>query len=215
MEVYGSDWVAHWALDEPEGDMAYDSAADCDGTLIGDPVWQPDGGKVGGALRFDGIDDYVSTPFILNPGNISFSVTAWIMGGATDQVIVSQADVEGQSAIESGDTWLGISPSDGKLMTGLMSIFNGTLESESVVTDGQWHHVGLVYDNTTMKRHLYVDGTEVAVDDSVVAGVQSTAGLYIGAGQTLEAPSFFSGLIDDVRIYTKALTPEEIAALAQ
>jgi Tol biopolymer transport system component len=208
--------IAHWELDQIEGDIARDSTVgDNDASIVGGPVWQPDSGKVGGALQFDGIDDYLSTPFILNPGNTSFSVTAWIMGGATGQVIVSQADVEGQSAIESGGTWLGISPSNGKLMTGLMEIFFGPLESESVVADEQWHHVGLVYDLTAMKRHLYVDGVEVAVDDSVVAGVQSTAGLYIGAGQTLEAPSFFSGLIDDVRIYNKALTPEEIAGLAQ
>jgi hypothetical protein len=58
-----------------------------------------------------------------------------------------------------------------------------------------------------MKRHLYVDGAEVAVDDGFVAGVQSTAGLYIGAGQTLDASTFFSGLIDDVRIYNRVVIP--------
>ena len=58
-----------------------------------------------------------------------------------------------------------------------------------------------------MKRRLYVDGAEVAFDDGVVAGVQSIADLYIGAGQTLDSAGFFSGLIDDVRIYNKALSP--------
>ena len=96
-----------------------------------------------------------------------------------------------------------------------MAIFFDPLESESEVADEQWHHVGLVYDSTAMKRHLYVDGAEVAVDDGFVAGVQSTAGLHIGAGQTLDTLTFFSGLIDDVRIYDVALTAEEIAALAQ
>ncbi len=96
-----------------------------------------------------------------------------------------------------------------------MAIFFGPLESKSVVTNGQWHHVGLVYDITAMKRHLYVDGAEVAVDQGIIAGVKSTAGLYIGAGQTLDAGTFFSGLIDDVRIYNKALSPAQIAALAQ
>jgi serine/threonine protein kinase/Tol biopolymer transport system component len=208
--------IAHWELEEIEGNIAHDSAVgDNDADVFGDPTWQPDGGKAGGALQFDGVDDYLSTPFILNPSGVSFSATAWIKGGTSGQVIISQADVEGQSATESGSAWLGISPSDGKLMTGLMSIFFGTLESESVVADEQWHHVGLVYDFNAMKRHLYVDGTEVAVDDGVVAGVQSTAGLYIGAGQTLDVGTFFSGLIDDVRIYNKALSAEEITALAQ
>jgi hypothetical protein len=207
--------VAHWTLNETEGDTAYDKYGKNDALVYGSALWQPGWGKVGGSLMFDGTDDYVGTPFVLNPGKTSFSVTAWIKGGATGQVIISQADVEGQSALESGGTWLGISQSDGRLMTGLMDIFFGPLESESVVADGQWHHVGLVYDFDTMKRHLYVDGAQVAIDAGLVAGVQSTARLYIGAGQTLEAPTFFSGLIDDVRIYDRALTPEQIAALAQ
>jgi hypothetical protein len=207
--------VAHWALDEEQGSIAYDSTGQYDADLHGEPVWQPLGGKVTGALELDGVDDYVSTVFVLNPADGSFSVFAWIKGGAPGQVIISQADAEGQSAIESGGIWLGISQSDGGLMTGLMDIFFGPLESELVVADEQWHHVGLVYDYTTMKRHLYVDGTEVAIDDGIVAGVQSTAGLYIGAGQTLNTASFFSGMIDDVRIYNAALTAEQIAALAQ
>jgi hypothetical protein len=47
---------------------------------------------------------------------------------------------------------------------------------------------------------LYIDGIEVAVDTELIGGVQTTSGLYIGAGQSLEANTFFSGLIDDVRI---------------
>jgi len=207
--------AAHWTMNETAGDTAHDKFGKNDALVYGGALWQPAGGKVGGALMFDGADDYVDTPFILNPGKTSLSVTAWIRGGATGQVIISQADVEGQSALESGGTWLGISPSEGRLMTGLMDIFFGPLESESVVADGQWHHVGLVYDYAAMKRHLYVDGAQVAVDAGIVAGVQSTAGLYIGAGQTLDAGSFFSGLIDDVRIYNKALTPDQIQSLSR
>jgi acetoacetate decarboxylase len=207
--------IAHWKLDEELGSTAYDSTGNYDGDLNGNPIWQPYGGLFDGALELDGSDDYVSIPFVLNPADGSVSVFTWVKGGTPGQVIISQADVEGQSAIESGGTWLGISQSDGGLMTGLMDIFFGPLESELVVANEQWHHVGLVYDYTTMKRQLYVDGAEVAIDDDIVAGVQSTAGLYIGAGQTLNTASFFSGLIDDVRIYNAALTAEQITALAQ
>ncbi|GAI23490.1 unnamed protein product, partial [marine sediment metagenome] len=54
------------------------SANDNDGTVYGDPAWQPEGGMVDGALQFDGIDDYVSTPFVLNPADGKFSVFVWI-----------------------------------------------------------------------------------------------------------------------------------------
>jgi hypothetical protein len=48
-----------------------------------------------------------------------------------------------------------------------------------------------------------------------VSGVPSDGGLYIGASQDLDTGTFFSGFIDDVRIYKQALTAEEIAVLAQ
>jgi hypothetical protein len=89
------------------------------------------------------------------------------------------------------------------------------LGSESVITDDQWHHVGLVYDLNALHRYLYVDGIEVAKDSDFVAGVGSDGGLYIGADKTLDAASFFFGLIDDVRIYNNVMSAEEIAALAQ
>jgi hypothetical protein len=60
-----------------------------------------------------------------------------------------------------------------------------------------------------------LDGAEVAADTDFIGGVQTTGGLYIGAGQALDASSFFSGLIDDVRIYDIALSPEEIETLSQ
>ncbi len=191
--------VAHWALDEAEGDIASDSANDNDGTVYGDPAWQPEGGMVGGALQLDGIDDYVSTPYILDPAKGKFSAFAWIKGGAPGQVIISQK--EGY-----GGTWLGTNSSEGKLMTELNDVFVGALESESVITDGQWHHVGLVYDLAS-HRHLYVDGVEVNVDSGYVAGMPSDGGLQIGAGKNLDPSTFFSGLIDDVRIYDRAITP--------
>jgi len=200
--------MAQWKLDEKAGDIAHDSIGGHDGTLQGEPLWQPTGGQVSGALEFDGIDDYVSTPFILNPGNGSLGAFAWIKGSAPGQVIISQTG-------DFGGTWLGIDPSDGTLMTGFSDMYFGALVSETAVTDGQWHHVGLVYDLDSLHRRLYVDGAQVAEDATVVSGMPSDGGLYIGASKDLDAGTFFSGLIDDVRIYDMALTPEEIETLAQ
>jgi len=94
-------------------------------------------------------------------------------------------------------------------------MYFGALVSETVITDGQWHHVGFVYDMDTFHRRLYVDGAQVAKDATAVSGMPSDRGLYIGASKDLDPSSFFTGLIDDVRIYDVALTAEQIAALAQ
>ena len=60
-----------------------------------------------------------------------------------------------------------------------------------------------------------MDGIEVAKDTAAQNPLKSaTGGLHIGADKTLGAGTFFSGLIDDIRIYDKALTTEEIEALA-
>jgi N-acetylneuraminic acid mutarotase len=192
-ELFDPTLIAYWMLDEAEGYIAYDSAGDYDGTLIGDPVWQPEGGMVGGALQLDGIDDYVSTDPVLNPADGKFSVVAWIKGVAPGQVVVSYQDVA---------NWLA-ADTEGNLMTELKGPGRsaGLLRSETVITDGQWHRIGLVWDGT--HRTLYVDSVVVA-DDEQNGLVGWYNGFYIGCGKSREPGSFFSGLIDDVRIYNRA-----------
>ena len=191
--------IAHWPLDEAQGATAYDSAADFDGTLMGSPVWQPDGGIVAGALQFDGIDDYVSTDLILNPADGAFSVVAWVVGGAPGQVVLSQAD---------GANWLCTDSVGGNLMTGLVPPAGRSpsppLVSEFMITDGTWHRIGLVWDGSY--RTLYVDGVLVA-DDTQDALESSSNGLYIGTSKAMEPGTFWSGLIDDVRIYNRVVHP--------
>ena len=99
-------------------------------------------------------------------------------------------------------------------MTGLSSSdqFAGPLLSETVITDGQWHYIGLVWHGSY--RTLYVDGVAVAKD--IQNGLESSEnGLSIGVGKMTQTGTYFSGLIDDVRIYKQALSSEEIAVLAQ
>ena len=80
----------------------------------------------------------------------------------------------------------------------------GYLFSETVITDGQWHRIGLVWDGAN--RILYVDGVTVA-EDSPQGLEGSQMGLYIGTGKGMESGTYFSGLIDDVRIYNRAVSP--------
>jgi hypothetical protein len=197
-------FIAHWALDEIEGDVAYDSAAENDAVIFGGAIWAPVNGAVDGALNFDGIDDYIQTPQILNPAKGAFSVFAWIKGGAPGQVILSHAE---------GMDWLMIDPEQGTLRTSLTQpavnirgkITEGpVLTSLSSITDGNWYHVGLVRDG--VNRILYVNDIEVARD--AIENLESSAGgLYIGSSSHLGQDSFWSGMIDDVRIYNRVVTP--------
>jgi len=192
--------IGHCELDETEGDIAHERINHRDGSLHAGPVWQPTGGKIDGALQLDGVDDYVSTPFVLNPADGAFSVFAWVKGvGGPGQVIISQ---------QNGVNWLATDPFNfGWLITDLQASgrFGHSLFSQTVITDGNWHRVGLTWDGSK-NRILYVDDVEAAKDTQAEL-VGSDGGLYFGAGKGLEAGSFWSGLIDDIKIYDRALTP--------
>ena len=191
---------AYWKLDEPNGAVASDSVESFDAAVAGNMIWQPEGGMAGGALEFDGISDYVSTPYVLNPANGAFSAFAWVLGAAPGRVILSQ---KGNKNLLSAD------PSSGYLKTELKGNGRGAQElvSQTVITDGNWHHIGIVWDGTY--RTLYVDGDIAATDASSQGNfTSSTNGLYIGAGKGLESGSFWSGLIDDVRLYNRAVVPK-------
>ena len=196
-EVNDPTLIAHWALDEAEGILAHDNAGENDAYLIGDPIWQPAGGMVDGALQLDGVDDCAITGSIPNPTEGPFSVFAWVKGGAPGQAVLSQM---------GGSRWLCADPSEGNLMTELKGTGRGAAEllSQTIITDGNWHRIGLVWDGS--QRTLYVDGVAVA-EDAQTNLEASENGLYIGAGSAMEPGSFWSGLIDDVRIYNRAVTP--------
>ena len=188
--------LAHWKLDETEGMIAFDSAGQNDGTVLGLPAWQPAGGAVDGALGFDGMT-FVTTDPVLDPSNGAFSVFAWVKDGAPGQVLVSQA---------TGMNWLLADPTDGCLMTEAKSSsrFGCTLCSQTVITDGNWHRVGLVWNGAT--RSLYVDDVLVAEDTHSRLG-SCSGGLNLGCGASMASGTFFSGLVDDVRVYNRAVKP--------
>jgi hypothetical protein len=196
-EAYDPTLVAHWALDETEGLVVTDHAGGNDGYALGDPVWQTDGGQVNGALQLDGVDDYVVTGAAPRPEKKALSVLAWIKGGAPGQVILSQM---GKA------NWLGTDPSAGTLMTELTaSGRNGSaLSSEAIITDGNWHRIGFVWDGSY--KTLYVDSIIVAEDVQDNLDISSN-GLYFGTGKAMESGTFWSGLIDDIRIYNRAVSP--------
>jgi len=195
-EVNDPTLVAHWALDEAEGGTAHDSVSGNDDYVIGNPLWQPTGGMVDGALELDGVDDCLVTTFGVNPAEGSFSIFAWVKGGAPGQIVISEP---------MGADWLAVD-AEGKLMTDLKSPGRGAaaLMSQTVIADGVWHRIGLVWDGS--QRMLCVDGVTVAEDTQ--NGLEASAGgLYIGTGKAMEPGTYFSGLIDDIRIYDRAVKP--------
>jgi len=195
-EVNDPSLVAHWPLDETEGIFAADSVGDNDAFVVGGAVWQPGSGQVDGALEFNGVDCCGSAGPVLNPADGPFSIFTWIKDGAPGQVIVSQ---------QAASDWLA-TDDKGNLMTELKSSdqLAGPLLSETVITDGLRNRIDLVWDGS--QRKLCVDGVKVAEDTQ--PGLEgSQMGLYFGVDKNYAPGTFCSGLIDDVRIYNRVVSP--------
>jgi hypothetical protein len=194
-EVDDPTLVGHWPLDEADGIMAHDRAGGNDGMLIGLPQWRPQGGTIGGALELNG-KTFLAAKSAVNPAKNPFSIAAWIKGGAPDQTIVSQ---------QGAANWL-LADAQGALATELSKggQTSAGLSSQAVITDGNWHRIAFTWDGTN--RRLYLDGV-LAAEDTQEGLADSSGQLILGAGKNMAPGTFWSGLIDDVRIYSRAVKP--------
>lgn len=209
--------VGHWRLDEKNGLTAVDSTVFAnDGALQGSPVWKPEDGAVDGALEFGGSSDHVDLgTFDVSGG--AMSIAAWfradkLTGSAEDGRIISKAT--GQNT-QHHYFMLSTMKSDSSVRLCMRIRTNGntkTLIADSGnLTTGQWTHAVAVYDGTDMV--LYKDGVEVGrIGKSGTLDTDPTVPVWIGDNPGPSAKPF-DGLIDDVRIYNRALCVDEIAEL--
>src|SRR3989339_1379498 len=192
-----------WKFEEGTGTTAGDTSSNNNnGTLSGTalPVWETNG-KIGKALKFDGNGGYVSVA-----DNSSIDITnaitleAWVKSEVVDQ------DGSTRRIIDKGATYaLGASDKAYfKLYVG--GVAKEALKTWSSGDANVWHHIVGTYDGTTMK--LYQDGVEVA--NTSASGLISTNDNGLQIGRQSDTSGRFKGLINEVRIYNRALTNVEI-----
>jgi hypothetical protein len=218
-EVLADSPVGYWRLGESSGTNAADSSGNSrDGTYSGSPTLAQTGLLTGDAdksVSFDGSDDYVD---LSNPSALrfsgSFSLEAWVKipSGVTQQaaVIAQQYDGSGVNYIlaffNGADSSL--KPSFGW--------YNGSWRLQRSLTslsvDTVYHLVG-TWDGSSMK--IYVNAVEPSYDGATGSGAPptSTANFRIGSRwDTAASPHKFTGFIDDVAIYSTALSQSRIQA---
>ena len=202
------DLVGHWTFDEGQGNIAYDSASNNDGTITG-ANWTTNG-KNGGALSFDGNNDYVQIPNNTNFNFQSgFSLCAWVKPALdyTDGRIIYRYDST------SGDGYFLSQSKNNEGSFGLVTFLNNNdpcVASDVHSVAGQWTSVvGVRENNGDMK--IYVDGILQSFIRNHAGTIDSSGDLFIGVDYILQKD--FNGLIDDVSIYNHALTSEEVTAI--
>jgi hypothetical protein len=198
-----TDLVGCYTLDEGSGTRAGDSSGKGHhGTIRGNPQWSA--GVVGGALTFHGSGDWVD---LGNPAD-------WPAGAAA-RSLCAWAKTADPAA---GWHWIAAygSPNTSQAMfigSNAAALYGGGYGNDVAVdgfwTAGVWHHIALTYDGTTAR--LYADGVEVVSVAKTWNLVRSQA--RIGQ-QVNDLSEFWNGAIDDVRVYSQALSPAEVAGLA-
>ena len=214
--VTDPDLLGWWKLDEGSGTIAVDwSGHGNHGTLAGDPQWVD--GYDGGALEFDGSGDYVDIVYTPELSLNEFTVSAWVniaaepglfgihgtRAGAeyTFDVKVQATNIHGD--IGDGAAWIDTA-------IDIESNHTGTTGQGGDLPVDTWYMITYVIDNTNQQVRLYLDA-----DLKRTIGISGTpllmqAGQSMRIGHTGTGTEWMNGLIDDVRIYSKALTQDEI-----
>ena len=205
--------VAHWPLDEVDGNVAVDASGNGhDGTLENGPEWTDDSRMGTGALSFDGVDDVVSIGSFDVVDGSGITIAGWFMLETLgdDPRLISKA-----TAGSTGDHWymLGVKSSENRLRLRLKTDgTTGDLKAGSIDVD-VWIHAAATWDGSTM--FLYQDGVEVgALPKGGDLDVDPKVEMAIGNQPRASGDSApFNGIIDDVAIWNRALTAKEINEL--
>lgn len=212
--------ISYWKFDETEGTIAVDSAGRIDGELINGPAWTT--GKVGGALSFDGINDYVDVGTTFGQTFIDFTVEAWVKFNSISpngtEIIAQWHNSPSESlAFFAYPNLLGFAS---------RAFYGGDYGEYSQVTaiafnpidTSKWHHYAAVF-RGNIDVTCYVDGNQIGslsnTNDQIQEG-SNTEDHTIAIGASISPRdggqylAFLDGTIDELALYNRALTPEEI-----
>lgn len=210
--------VGHWTFDDATGTIVADSSDyGNNGSVVNNvtPQWQLTG-KLGGSLRFDGIDDYVDIPQSnsLNLGAVgqSYTVSVWYKNDVkhtAERDIVAKGGRSGTLPFairvdSSGDPSFRIS--DG---LNAATVVGG----DSVVT-GVWQNIVAVRDASTHQIYLYINGIGIDVaNDATIQSMQNTNDITLNRYQGIDGYLYDASSVDDLRIYNRALSSDEVKQL--
>lgn len=205
-------------LDEGSGNEAADSSGNGNhGFMAGTPQWID--GFINGALQINNVPaaeeirQWIEIAPALNQ-NLESTVTlaSWIR---------IDEPVEGAGILTKGQNItsyaLRLAANGALMFTANFGepfgfVGSGTWRSQSTISDAQWHHVAVTYDGSAIR--FYIDGQQDAnvVPVTLVFG-RASQPLYVGADLP-DDDQFFDGDVDDVRVYDRVLSNEEISLLA-
>ena len=195
--------IGWWKLDETSGLTAADSSGNGnDGTLTNMAGDEWTTGLIEGALEFDGSDDHITGIGDCPTGN--FTVAGWAKdtGGGGWKVFYS-AEQEIWFGVDSGAApriWIDVGGNG-----------NGAQTAAGTWTLDTWHHIAATWDGTTV--HIYLDGVDMGITTYGTPENPLAKAAAIGAWSENPSDENWFGTLDDVRLYDRALTADEVSQL--
>lgn len=211
--------IAYWPYNggTVTSSLVLDIADNNHGTLNGSPLFGP--GRIGQGLSFDGVDDYVTIP---DSSHWDFAgkertLALWIKADARDYPGCCPMFFENFSGGDPGTGWnllIGDDPDnhlsfDHRAAPNLSSPNRAQLVSSMPLNDNNWRHVVITMDGS--EARLYINGV-LDDTDSYAQLIDQPPGLMI-MGRHTSGGKYYKGLMDDVRIYNRALSAEEVQRL--
>ena len=215
-----ADMVAWWRGEPATGDTVPDIMGGHDGGFFSGNTASPPSytpaGKVGNAFAFDGTL-YVRVPDAVELRPNEMTAEAWVFPTVLSDDNHKIALARGYSMDPLESAWLmdvrGALDTP-RFLSNHLDIGNRVLDAPSGVPLNQWTHLAISFDGTT--KRLFVNGVEVASQSGLSALVYDPASVpvTIGCGWQRNAPIYrFTGRVDEVSLYRRALSPDEIFAL--
>jgi len=196
-----SDMVGYWSFDEGSGDTAKDLTENNNVGTLEFSYWTE--GKYGYAVDFDGSNSVtVENSNSLNPEEVSIEFWIKVIGSQEDKTIIEKEGSYGISFNKFG----------GKTLSAYTSNMNENCMPQSgSIDEDKWYHVVFTSDGTNHK--LYINGS-LENSTNCDAPIESNSNqLTIGTNST--KTNYFIGIIDDLRIYNRVLSEEEITTSYQ
>jgi hypothetical protein len=189
-----------------------DAVGTNNGSLINGAAFAP--GKVGQAFSLNGVNQYVSIPdsASLRPTNVT--VEGWFSFGAKSGLQMLVAKPYGNGTLDSLNVWYDNSAGMLKACMSTITSPGPVLTVNLAPVAGAWHHVAYSFNGGAHTQALYLDGAVVASGTVTGAIAYDTHSLQLGADiENGSLAYFFSGLIDEVSLYNRALSAAEVAAI--
>jgi alpha-L-arabinofuranosidase B-like protein/concanavalin A-like lectin/glucanase superfamily protein len=200
----GNDLVASYAFENNASDG---SGNGFNGTVVNNPTFVA--GHSGLAVNLNGTNQSVQLPRTIQDSfTISFWVRTTTTGATGAQWWVGRGLVDGEVANVAND--FGVSLVGSRVAFGVGNP-DTTIQSTSNVNDGAWHHVVVTRNAATGAMVLYFDGAAQAAATGPTGTRSAPVTLRVGSLQT--NLNFFAGQIDEVRLYSAALTAAQVAAI--